>query len=317
MFGVFAGTGYTLTGSGVVFESVKVGQALLAGSRPRASGAVSPSRSESEAPRRARCATDKERKTRPEPPTPGTPQVGPEIRWRAAPSSRAVAGGFSTPPPFTAHRRRQHGGRLGSPVGRRAGRPRWSRAETSQLDQLRRPREEEVCASLVRPPVDPSNSVETLDGEGAIAGTDPGCRGRFVPDAGGFSERGLTSAAIPWIPTQSRQRGARLGSAPAALKVGTGSPYAVRCGRLLRLSALESLNPMIRLGPPGPFSLLHSRFGRGEAAASPLRRRRAEASQRRSRLTPAHDFDPYARAAFRGSSLTADSPSEAPISAVL
>jgi hypothetical protein len=213
MFGVFAGTGYTLTGSGLVFESVKVGQRSWRVSAQSLWGSIA-----LKVGVNCQRGVPQTKSASSTVATPGTPQVGPETVARC-PSSRAVAGGFSTPPPFTST------GAANTVVGSiPSGKKGWqAQVVSSQASSLT---SYVYCAKrksaqLVRSPVDPSNSVETLDGEGAIAGTDPGCRGRFVPDAGGFSEQGLTSSQY-LIPTQSRQRGG--GWFAAALKVGTGIP---------------------------------------------------------------------------------------------
>jgi hypothetical protein len=219
MFGEFppyAPPGFTPTtpsGSGVVFESLKVGQRSWRVSTQSLWGRIAVKVGVN-----CQRGVPKTESASSTVATPGTPQVGPEIVARC-PSSQAVAGGFSTPPPFTAT------GAANTVVGSiPSGKKGWqAQVVSSQASSLT---SYVYCAKrksaqVVRSPVGLSYSVATLDGAGAIAGTDPGCHGRFVPDAGGFSEQGLTSSQY-LIPTESRQRGG--GWFVGAIKVGSGIP---------------------------------------------------------------------------------------------
>jgi hypothetical protein len=159
--------------------------------------------------------------------TPGTPQVGPATVARCR-SSKAVAGGFSTPPPFTPT------GAANTVIGSiPSGTAGWqAQALSSQASSLT----SYVYCAKRKPPalgrsfVGESDSVATLDQHLVNANTyDPGCprEGRFIPGGGGFSEQGATSSQY-LIPKDSNQQSGGTVWHVDAIKVGSGIPVTLK-----------------------------------------------------------------------------------------
>ena len=163
--------------------------------------------------------------------TPATPQVGPAAVARCR-SGRAVSGGFSTPPPFTAS------GAANTVIGSTPnGRNGWqAQVLSSQASSVT---SYVYCAKRNKPPLGRSNpgepsSVATLDQYVANANTyDPGCprKGRFIPGGGGFSETGATPSQY-LIPTDSHQQSTGMSWHITAVKVGSGIPVALNAIQL-------------------------------------------------------------------------------------
>jgi hypothetical protein len=155
-----------------------------------------------------------------------TPQVGPTAVARCS-SGKTVSGGFSTAPPFTAT------GAANTVIASMpSGKKGWeaqvlsSRSSHAGITSVT---SYVYCAK--RKPVRVVHSfgspgVATLDSTSAEANTySPSCPapdGRFYPGGGGFSEEGLTTSQY-LIPVSSFQQGANNWHA-SALKVGSGVP---------------------------------------------------------------------------------------------
>ena len=151
--------------------------------------------------------------------TPGTPQVGPAA-VASCRTGKTVSGGFSTPPPFTAT------GAANTVIGSLpSGKSGWeaqalSNHESSLTSYI-------YCAK--RKPVrlrhssaEEPSSVATADLDGAVANIyECPLGGRFLPGGGGFSEEGLTSSQY-LIPVDSNQQEAGIGWHVSAIKVGSG-----------------------------------------------------------------------------------------------
>ena len=173
--------------------------------------------------------------------TPSTPQVGPEA-VATCPSGRAVAGGFSTPPPFTSTGA-ANTVIASTPSGRRGWRAEVVSSQASSLTSYvycaKRKR-----ARLLRSSPSPESVATIADTEAGTYASDasdgscpttkmkkrvdyPGATepfGEFVPGAGGFSQQGATPSQY-LVPTFIR-------SAPVewrvrAIKVGSGTPVAL------------------------------------------------------------------------------------------
>ena len=204
------------TGSGVVYESRKVGQRSWRASAQSLWGTFTLKVSvfcQNGVPKTTHASTTVA--------TPGTPQVGPAT-VAGCRSGKTVSGGFSTPPPFTAS------GAASTVIGSLpSGKKGWeAQVLSSQASSLT---SYVYCAK--RKPVrlrhssagEPS-SVATLDLSQAV-GNIYECPvvGKFVPGGGGFSEEGLTSSQY-LIPVDSHQQSAGIGWHVSAIKVGSGIP---------------------------------------------------------------------------------------------
>jgi hypothetical protein len=156
--------------------------------------------------------------------TPGTSQIGPAAVARCS-SGKTVSGGFSTPPPFTATGAANTV--IGSmPGGKKAWEAQVLSNQASSLTSY------VYCAKRKRVLLrdsGPSSTSATDDGTLAFANTfDPPCpKGRFLPGGGGFSEEGLTTSQY-LIPVTSHQQGGGTVWHAHALKVGTGVPVTFR-----------------------------------------------------------------------------------------
>ncbi len=200
-------------GSGVVYESRKVGQRSWRVSAQSLWGAVNLKvyvNCQRGVPKTTSASSTVA--------TPGTAQIGPATVARCR-SGRAVAGGFSTPPPFTAT------GAANTVIGSMpSGRGGWkaqvlsnqASALTSYVYCARRKR-----ARLRRSFVGEPSSAATLEDTLAYA-TAPDCpAGRFTPGGGGFSQQGLTTSQY-LIPTKSRPT--PFVWTAHAIKAGSGTP---------------------------------------------------------------------------------------------
>jgi hypothetical protein len=209
-------------GSGVVFESHRVGQRSWRASAQSLSGRLDLGVAvycQNSVPKLKSASTTVT--------TPATAQVGPAAVAHCR-SGRAVSGGFSTPPPFTATGAANTV--IGStPNGRKGWQAQVLSSQTSSVTSY------VYCAERKAPPLGRSfagepSSVATLDHQVAFANTyDPGCprRGRFIPGGGGFSEEGATPSQY-LIPTDSHQQSTGGSWHITAVKVGGGIPVRLR-----------------------------------------------------------------------------------------
>ena len=198
-------------GSGVVFESQKVGQRSWRVSAQSLWGrfdlGVSVNCQNSVPNTKSASSTVA---------APGSPQVGPEAVARCR-TGKTVSGGFSTPPPFTAT------GAANTVIGSLpSGKNGWeAQALSNQASSLT---SYVYCAK--RKPVRLRHSpggVATLDLHQVSPLYECPVGGKFLPGGGGFSEEGLTSSQY-LIPVQSFQQGSGIGWRVSAIKVGSGVP---------------------------------------------------------------------------------------------
>jgi hypothetical protein len=206
------------SGSGVVYESRKVGQRSWRVSAQSLWGTFTLKVSlycQNEVPKTTHASTTVA--------TPGTSQIGPATVARCR-SGKTVSGGFSTPPPFTAT------GAANTVIGSMpSGKKGWeaqvlssqASSSTSYVYCAKRKR-----VRLGRSFAGEPSSVATLDLTLAYANTyDPPCprKGRFIPGGGGFSQQGLTTSQY-LIPVTSHQQGGGTSWHAHAIKVGSGVP---------------------------------------------------------------------------------------------
>lgn len=160
-----------------------------------------------------------------------TPQVGPTAVARCS-SGKPVSGGFSTAPPFTAS------GAANTVIASMpSGKKGWEAqvisgpsshagitSVTSYVYCAKRKRVRVVSSFAGEP-----SSVAALDLTLAYANTyDPPCRtGKFLPGGGGFSEEGTTTSQY-LIPVSSHQQSGGTVWHAQALKVGSGVPVTFR-----------------------------------------------------------------------------------------
>jgi hypothetical protein len=158
--------------------------------------------------------------------TPGTPEVGPAAVTHCS-SGKSVAGGFSTPPPFTAT------GAANTVIGSMpSGNKGWqAEVVSNQASSLT---SYVYCAKrkqarLGSSRAGESSSVATTEDDVAYANAyDPQCpnKGRFIPGGGGFSEQGATASQY-LIPVTSHSQGSGRSWHAHALKVGSGVPVSL------------------------------------------------------------------------------------------
>ena len=202
-------------GSGVVFESQKVGQRSW-----RVSAQSLWGRFDLGVSVNCQNSVPKTKSASSTVATPGTPQVGPEAVARCR-TGKTVSGGFSTPPPFTATSAANTV--IGSlPSGKNGWEAQALSNQASSLTSY------VYCAK--RKPVRLRHSpggVATLDLHQVYDGLydiyECPVGGKFLPGGGGFSEEGLTSSQY-LIPVQSFQQGSGIGWRVSAIKVGSGVP---------------------------------------------------------------------------------------------
>jgi hypothetical protein len=209
-------------GSGVVYESQRVGQRSWRVSAQDLSGRLDLGVAvycQNSVPKLKSASTTVV--------TPATAQIGPAAVAHCR-SGSAAAGGFSTPPPFTAT------GAANTVIGSTPnGRKGWQAQVLS--NQPSSVTSYVYCAKRKAGPLGRSfvgepSSVATLDRHVANANTyDPACpfRGRFIPGGGGFSEQGATSSQY-LIPTSSGQQSAGTVWHVDAIKIGSGLPVALQ-----------------------------------------------------------------------------------------
>jgi hypothetical protein len=157
--------------------------------------------------------------------TSGTSQIGPATVARCR-SGKTVSGGFSTPPPFTAT------GAANTVIGSMpSGKNGWeAQVLSNQASSLT---SYVYCAKRKRVRLRHSlagepSSVATLDSTVAFANTNPACPvGKFLPGGGGFSEEGLTTSQY-LIPVEFHQQDVGRGWHANAIKVGSGVPVTLR-----------------------------------------------------------------------------------------
>ena len=161
--------------------------------------------------------------------TPATAQIGPAAVAHCR-SGMAVSGGFSTPPPFTATGAANTV--IGStPNGRKGWQAQVLSNETSSVTSY------VYCAKRKQGPVsrslaDEPSSAATLELHEVFATTgSPACPrrplGRFTPGGGGFSELGATPSQY-LVPTDSNQQSGGTESHADAVKVGSGIPVTLQ-----------------------------------------------------------------------------------------
>jgi hypothetical protein len=155
--------------------------------------------------------------------TPGTSQIGPATVARCR-SGKTVSGGYSTPLPFTAT------GAANTVISSMpSGKKGWqAEVVSNQASSLT---SYVYCANrkqtrMVRSLAGEPSSVATLVDTVAYANTyDPPCpnKGQFIPGGGGFSEQGATASQY-LIPVTSHQQSGGTVWHAHALKVGSGIP---------------------------------------------------------------------------------------------
>jgi hypothetical protein len=210
------------SGSGVVFESRKVGQRSWRASAQSLSGTFTLKVSvycQNEVPKTKQDTALTAAAT--------TPQVGPTAVARCS-SGKTVSGGFSTAPPFTSASGAANTVIASMPSGKKG----WEAqviSSRSSYAGITSVTSYVYCAK--RKPVRVvhsfgSGGIATLDSTVADANTySPSCPapdGKFYPGGGGFSEEGMTTSQY-LIPVSSFQQGANNWHAQA-LKVGSGVP---------------------------------------------------------------------------------------------
>jgi hypothetical protein len=203
------------TGSGVVYESRKVGQRSWRVSAQSLWGRFDLGVSvycQNEVPKTTHASTTVA--------TPGSSQIGPATVARCR-SGKIVSGGFSTPPPFTAD------GAANTVIGSMpSGKKGWeARVLSNQASSLT---SYVYCAKrkrvrLVHSFAGEPSSVTTLDLTLAYANLYDCPAGRFLPGGGGFSSEGLTTSQY-LIPVDSHQQSGGTGWHVNAIKVGSGVP---------------------------------------------------------------------------------------------
>ena len=206
------------TGSGVVYESRKVGQRSWRVSAQSLWGKFSLKvflYCQNGVPKTTHASTTVA--------TLGTSQIGPATVARCR-SGKTVSGGYSTPPPFTAT------GAANTVISSMpSGKKGWqAEVVSNQASSLT---SYVYCANrkqtrMVRSLAGEPSSVATLVDTVAYANTyDPPCpnKGRFIPGGGGFSEQGATASQY-LIPVTSHQQSGGTVWHSHALKVGSGVP---------------------------------------------------------------------------------------------
>jgi hypothetical protein len=206
------------TGSGVVYESRKVGQRSWRVSAQSLWGKFSLKvflYCQNGVPKTTHASTTVA--------TPGTSQIGPAAVARCR-SGKTVSGGYSTPPPFTAT------GAANTVISSMpSGKKGWQAEVVS--NQAISLTSYVYCANrkqtrMVRSLAGEPSSVATLVDTVAYANTyDPPCpnKGQFIPGGGGFSEQGATASQY-LIPVTSHQQSGGTVWHAHALKVGSGIP---------------------------------------------------------------------------------------------
>jgi hypothetical protein len=206
------------TGSGVVYESRRVGQRSWRVSAQSLWGKFSLKvflYCQNGVPKTTHASTTVA--------TPGTSQIGPAAVARCR-SGKTVSGGYSTPPPFTAT------GAANTVISSMpSGKKGWQAEVVS--NQAISLTSYVYCANrkqtrMVRSLAGEPSSVATLVDTVAYANTyDPPCpnKGRFIPGGGGFSEQGATASQY-LIPVTSHQQSGGTVWHAHALKVGSGIP---------------------------------------------------------------------------------------------
>jgi hypothetical protein len=222
--------GFTMTtnGSGVVYESRRDGQRSWRISAQSLSGKV-----ELKAYANCQRGVPKPRAVSSTVATPGTSEVGPAAVAKCQ-SGYAVAGGFSTPPPFTAT------GAANTVVGSLPNSTKaWrvlalsdqASSLTSHVYCAKRKRKPKIDRAVIEP-----TSTATLADTLAFSTTNH-CPGKqFAPGGGGFEQQGISSSQY-LIPNQSLQRPSVPGTSKPlppgyrgnvwdahGLKVGNGTP---------------------------------------------------------------------------------------------
>jgi hypothetical protein len=155
--------------------------------------------------------------------TPGILQAGPAT-VAVCPSGKPVAGGFTTPPPFTAT------GAANTVIGSMpSGNKGWqAEVVSNQASSLT---SYVYCAKrkqarLGSSRAGESSSVATTEDDVSYANAyDPQCpnKGRFIPGGGGFFEQGATASQY-LIPVTSHSQGSGRSWHAHALKVGSELP---------------------------------------------------------------------------------------------
>ena len=206
------------TGSGVVYESLKVGQRSWRVSAQSLSGNFS-----LKVFLYCQNGVPKTKSASNTIATPGIPQAGPAT-VALCPSGKPVAGGFSTPPPFTAT------GAANTVIGSSpSGTKGWkTEAVSNQASGLT---SYVYCAKRKHLRLGRSLAGEaTNENDVAYANAyDPQCpnKGRFIPGGGGFFEQGATASQY-LIPVTSHSQGSGRAWHAHALKVGSGVPIQLR-----------------------------------------------------------------------------------------
>ena len=204
-------------GSGVVYESRKVGQRSWRVSAQSLSGTFTLKvflYCQSGVPKTTHASTTVT--------TPGASQIGPATVARCR-SGKTVSGGFSTPPPFTA----SGAGNtvIGSmPSGKKAWEAEVLSNQASSLTSY------VYCAgrkSVLLHHSGATSTSGTLDLELAYANTYDCPRGRFLPGGGGFSEEGMTTSQY-LVPVDSVSTSGGTGWHTTGIKVGSGVPVTLR-----------------------------------------------------------------------------------------
>lgn len=207
------------TGSGVVYESRKVGQRSWRVSAQSLRGTFSLKiflYCQNGVPKTTHASTTVA--------TPGTGGIGPATVARCR-SGKTVSGGFSTPPPFTA------GGAANTVIGSRpTGKRGWeAQVVSKQASSLTSyvycamRRHVRLRHSLAGEP----SSVASFDLTQAFANASDCPVGRFLPGGGGFSEEGLTDSQY-LIPVDSHEQNGGIGWHVNAIKTGSGVAVRLR-----------------------------------------------------------------------------------------
>jgi hypothetical protein len=203
------------SGSGVVYESRKVGQRSWRVSAQSLSGNFSLKLSlycQNGVPKTTHASSTIA--------TAGSSEIGPATGAHCR-SGKTVSGGFSTPPPFTGSGAANVV--IGSmPIGKKNWEAEVLSSQPSSVTSY------VYCAK--RKPVRVvdsrrSSTVASEDGTLSYANTyDPPCpKGKFLPGGGGFSEEGLTTSQY-LIPVTSHQQSGGTVWHAHGLKVGSGVP---------------------------------------------------------------------------------------------
>jgi hypothetical protein len=154
-----------------------------------------------------------------------TPQVGPAAVARCR-SGKTVSGGFSTPPPFTAS------GAANTVIGSLpSGKKGWeAQVLSSQASSVSSVTSYVYCAKRkhVRLRDSGASSTSATDDHTLAYANAYDCPvGKFLPGGGGFSEEGGTTSQY-LIPVDSVSQGGGTGWHATAIKVGSGVPITLR-----------------------------------------------------------------------------------------